>query len=46
MLDLGAASPVIAEQVGGSRCLSDPSVPELDRYRSFLTAVEHPGAPS
>jgi hypothetical protein len=46
MLDLAAASPVIAAQVSGSRCVSDPSVPELGRYRSFLATVEQTGTAS
>jgi hypothetical protein len=37
MHDLGTYSAVIKEQIDGSRFLSDSTIPELDRYRVFLS---------
>ncbi len=35
--DLALVAPLVAEQVRGSRCAANPVVPELLRYRSFLS---------
>jgi hypothetical protein len=40
MLDLSKLSAVIKEQVDASRCLSNPRLPELACYSSFISQIE------